>query len=180
MTFYRFVPGLLIEERKYREIEHPFKGHKIKIQINVKHKDFPCLKSNIISCNSFLLDFVKSKVQVKANAISIEDLIADKILASAKYKEITSGRSKFKDVVDMGLLFENFNINKEEVKRKIKTIYGDYDKLLNASVHNTLNMGKESKRVKGFSIFLHKDVKYIINTWTEFCRQVSENINELK
>ena len=181
LTFYRFVPGLLVEKRKYRELESPFRGHKIKVQINVKHKDFPCLKSGLITCNSFLLDFVKPDVMIKVNAVSIEDLIADKVLASAKHEDILSGRSKFKDVVDLYLLFKNFNINKEVVKRKIITIYSDSDrdKFLNASSHNILNMGRESERIKGFSILLHEDVKYITDNWAESCAHVSENINDL-
>ncbi|PKP60338.1 MAG: hypothetical protein CVT88_03415 [Candidatus Altiarchaeales archaeon HGW-Altiarchaeales-1] len=182
-TFYRIVPtklGLKLHLKEMREI---IPGETIKVQINFKH-EIPAFKSIEKEYCSFIYLSPDLKEKVKFTHLSPEDLIADKILATAKYEEIGFGRERFKDVFDIGMLLKYHDVDFNMVYRKLEYISDksniQVERLIEASINNQKKMkNKLVLSLAGFNALLCRNVRFNEDSWLNFCDKSIEKIKSL-
>ncbi len=149
----------------------------IKVQVNYKHSWLPAIKK-VIKPVEFLITEV-----VPLNAVifpheSIEDLIADKLLATNEH----TGRERFKDAYDLMVLLE-LNHDRILINNKLALIAGrtksDVGKLIKSSASTVMAFGERSGEARGFASMVARGGKELIRDWEIGCERTAEKIMKL-
>ena len=177
-TFYRIVPTKLGLKLRLKELKKIIQGEVIKVQINFKH-EIPAFKSIEKEYCSFIYLNPDLKEKVIFTHLSVEDLVADKILATAVHEEIVFGRERFKDVFDIGMLLEYCDIDFNLINKKLEYISDEsgiqVNRLIDASLNNQEKMkNKLVPSLVGVNALLCRDVRFDEDTWLNFCDKIIE------
>ncbi len=172
VTFYRIIPTKPGLKLRLKELEQRIPGEVIKVQINFKH-EIPAFKSIDKEYCSFIYLNPDLKEKVTFTHLSHEDLIADKILATAKHGKIAFGRERFKDVFDIGMLLEYCDINFNLINKKLEYISGEsgtpLEQLVEASLNNIAKMkNKLVSLLAGFNALLCRNARFNEDSWLNF------------
>lgn len=159
-------------------------GQSIKVQVNVKHKELPAMKILSKTINSFIYDIcLLEEEEVRFDCSSPEDLFADKIIASAA--SIGTGREKFKDVYDMGMLL-TLNLNFDLVFKKIEYIAEkrnpdslDVLKSSKDSITNIMNEYLSLEKLSGPNSIIVLQSRFDVKKWHEFCNRIIKILEEI-
>ncbi len=178
ITFNRRMPSRLGEYTKTGKYE--VMGKNIKIQINYKHAWLPALKIIDKEPRFFILKYQKMKKKYVYPSSSLEDLIADKILATMEEKE--GGRERLKDIYDLMVLFR-IKHRKEKILDKLELIAGRKGNtpsiILKSSSTNISKFVEKDMEAQGFMSLAGIDGKKIIENWEINCISLVKTIQEI-
>lgn len=154
-------------------------GKSIRVQINYKHSWLPALKPCLKNPEFFIFDHEKPKKSGKILHSSIEDLIADKILALSMVGPF--GRERFKDVYDLAMItVKGFDADLVAEKlvlvgRKSNLEAGAF---VRGAVETISSIGTQSQEAKGFASMIGRMGRLDISNWGEFCLSTAERLRK--
>ncbi len=164
---------------RFGEYEHvagsDVQAKSIRIQINFKHAWLPAIKKVIKPVKFFIMEeAVPGEVIVFPHA-SIEDLIADKIMATEEH----AGRERFKDIYDLMALL-NLDFDGTLVNNKLALIARktgrDAGELLRSSANTVMVFGDRTNEAQGFASMVCKGGKALIKDWEIGCEKTARKI----
>ncbi|MBN2013956.1 MAG: nucleotidyl transferase AbiEii/AbiGii toxin family protein [Candidatus Altiarchaeota archaeon] len=175
ITFNRRMPSRLGEYVKAGELEVQAKN--MKIQVNYKHAWMPAIKTIDKKPRFFILEHQKMKGFTYPSS-SLNDLIADKILATTK----ETGRERFKDVYDLMTLFMQ-KYEKKQILEKLERILEKKgqqpETTIKSSATNIGRFTEKSLEAQGFKSLVCKDGRKLIENWETNCLKLTEKMNSL-
>ncbi len=179
MTFVRKMPSRFDEV--IRVGGDSIQGIDQRIQINFKNAWLPSVKPVRSEPNFVILKYEKPQFKAEIFHSSVEDLIADKILATCNVHGF--GRERFKDVYDLGMILEMERDN-ELIMRKISMIAHkkgvDPHSFIEGSVETISRISDRSQEARGFASMVGKGGRErIIPSWEMFCLDVIEQIRSI-
>ncbi|MEA3557949.1 MAG: nucleotidyl transferase AbiEii/AbiGii toxin family protein, partial [Candidatus Thermoplasmatota archaeon] len=149
MTFIRRMPSRFNE--MIRAGENTIQGIEQRIQINFKNSWLPAIKPMKMEPDFLVLGYEKPQFRFETIHSSIEDLIADKILATCNVHGF--GRERFKDVYDLGMILDLERVN-ELVMEKLSLIARqkgvDPSNFIEGSVEMISRISERFQEVVGF------------------------------
>jgi len=149
----------------------------IRVQINYKHSWLPALNPFMRIPEFFIFDHVKPRKREKIIHSSIEDLVADKILALSVVEPF--GRERFKDVYDLAMITTlDFDVN--VVLEKLELV-GRRSNLepaafVKGAVETVSSFGTRSQEAGGFASMVGRLGREKISNWDDFCLTAAERI----
>jgi len=149
----------------------------IRIQINYKHSWLPALKPCMKIPEFFIFEHEKPLKCEKIAHSSLEDLIADKILALCMVGPF--GRERFKDVYDLAMItMEDFNVGVVQEKLVLvgKKSNIEAGAFVKGAVETISSFGSRSQEARGFSSMVGREGRQKILNWDEFCISTAERI----
>jgi hypothetical protein len=179
MTFVRKMPSRFDE--MIRVDGDSIQGIEQRIQINFKNAWLPSIKSVRSEPDFVILVYEKPQFKTEVIHSSIEDLIADKILATCNVHGF--GRERFKDVYDLGMIFDLKRDN-ELIMRKLSLIANkkgvDPLSFIEGSVETISRISDRSQEARGFASMVGKGGRErIFPSWEMFCLDVIEQIRSI-
>ncbi|GFO96371.1 hypothetical protein ig2599ANME_0559 [groundwater metagenome] len=149
----------------------------IKVQINYKHSWLPAIKKVMKPVEFFVMETAPAKTVVFPHE-SIEDLIADKLLATNEH----TGRERFKDVYDLMILLD-LNYDRTLINDKLSLIArktgGDAGDLIRSSASTVISFGERADEARGFASMVARGGKELIRDWEIGCEKTAEKIMQL-
>lgn len=150
----------------------------IRVQINYKHAWLPAVKKVLKPVEFFIKEEALPEEEVVFPHASIEDLIADKILATEEH----TGRERFKDIYDlMALLALDFD--RTLVIKKLTLIAERTGRnaagLLRSSANTVMSFGERSGEALGFASMVNKGGKELVKNWEIGCEKTTQKILKL-
>lgn len=149
----------------------------IKVQVNYKHSWLPAIKKVMKPVEFFITEVAPFKAVVFPHE-SIEDLIADKLLATNEH----TGRERFKDVYDLMVLL-NLRHDRTLINDKLALIAGrtkrDAGELRRSSASTVMAFGEWSDEARGFASMVARGGKELIRDWEINCERTAEKIMRL-
>lgn len=179
MTFIRRMPTRFNEMIKVGNDR--IQGIDQRIQINFKNAWLPSVKPVRSEPDFVILKYEKPQFKAEVIHSSIEDLIADKILATCNVHGF--GRERFKDVYDLGMILDLKRDN-ELIMRKLSLIAQkkgvDPQSFIEGSVETISRISDRSQEAIGFASMVGKGGRErIISSWEMFCLDVIEQIRSI-
>gem|GEM_PF-3009305 len=179
MTFVRKMPSRFDEV--IRVDGDSIQGIEQRIQINFDNAWLPSVKSVRSEPDFVILKYEKPRFKAEVIHSSIEDLIADKILATCNVHGF--GRERFKDVYDLGMILDLKRDN-ELIMRKLSLIAQkkgvDPLSFIEGSVETISRISDRSQEARGFASMVGKGGREkIISSWEMFCLYVIEQIRSI-
>jgi len=166
LNFNRRMPSLLGEYVKVGNSEVLAKN--IRIQINYKHAWLSALHVNTKKIEFFISRFQAPQKSFVYPCSSLEDLIADKILAAMN----NGGRERFKDAYDLILLFMQ-GYRKDKILEKLEIVSRrkgyTADTILKSSANTISNLAEKDIEAQGFGSLVCRGGKEIIKNWGMDC-----------
>jgi predicted nucleotidyltransferase component of viral defense system len=168
---------------RFGEYEHAagndVQAKSIRIQINYKHAWLPAIKKVIKPVRFFVIEEEAPEEEVIFPHSSIEDLIADKIMATEEH----TGRERFKDIYDlMVLLHLEFDITLVNNKLTLiaSKIGRDAGELLRSSANTVMAFGERTGEAQGFASMVCRGGKALIKDWEIECERTAKNIMQFQ
>ncbi len=147
----------------------------IRVQINCKHAWLPAVKKVLKPVEFFIMDEAMPVEAVVFPHSSIEDLIADKIMATEEH----TGRERFKDVYDLMVLF-NLDFDRTIVNNKLELIAKqtgrDHGELLKSSANTVMAFGDQASEAQGFASMVCRGGKELVKDWEIMCEKTAGKI----
>lgn len=164
---------------RFGEYEHvvgsDVQAKSIRIQINCKHAWLPSIKKILKPVEFYIMEEAKPIETVIFPHSSIEDLIADKIMAT----QVHTGRERFKDVYDLKVLF-NLDFDRTAVNTKLALIAKktgrDAGELLKSSSNTVMAFGDRNNEAQGFASMVCRGGKELIKDWEIMCEKTARTI----
>ena len=164
---------------RFGEYEHvagnDVQAKSIRVQINCKNAWLPAIKKVIKPVEFYIMEEAKPVEAVVFPHSSIEDLIADKIMAT----QVHTGRERFKDVYDLKVLF-NLDFDRTTVNTKLALIAKetgrDAGELLNSSANTVMAFGDRNNEAQGFASMVCRNGKELIKGWEIMCEKTARTI----
>ncbi len=168
---------------RFGEYEHvagsDVQAKSIKVQINYKHAWLPAIKKVVKPVEFFIAGEAVPREAVVFPHESIEDLIADKIMATEEH----TGRERFKDIYDLIILLD-LNFDKDLVTKKLdhiaKKIGRDAKELLMSSANTVMAFGDRASEAQGFASMVCRGGKVLIKDWEIGCEKTAKKIMQLQ
>ncbi len=149
----------------------------IQVQVNYKHSWLPAIKKVMKPVEFFITEVAPLNAVVFPHE-SIEDLIADKLLATNEH----TGRERFKDVYDLMVLLD-LNHDRTLINDKLKLIAGrtkrDAGELRISSASTVMAFGERSDEARGFASMVARGGKDLIKDWEIGCERTATKIMRL-
>lgn len=146
----------------------------IRVQINYKHSWLPAIKK-VMKPVEFLITEVSPLNAVVFPHESVEDLIADKLLATNEH----TGRERFKDVYDLMVLLD-LDYDRVLINDKLALIAGrakrDVGELIRSSAGTVMAFGERTDDARGFASMVARGGKELIRDWEIGCEGTAEKI----
>ena len=147
----------------------------IRVQINYKHSWLPALKPFLKEPEFFIFEYQKPLRNEKVMHSSVEDLIADKILALSMVGAF--GRERFKDVYDLATI-TTLDFDVDVVLEKLKLV-GRRSNLeagafVKGAVETVSSFGSRSQEARGFASMVARLGREKISHWDDFCMTAAE------
>ena len=179
MTFVRRMPTRFNEMIRIGEGTIP--GIEQRIQINYKNSWLPAINPVTKEPEFVILGYEKPLSRTVVIHSSIEDLIADKILATCNVHGF--GRERFKDVYDLGMILYR-DREDDLVARKLSMIAqkkGVFPQsFIEGSVEMISGISEMSQSAKGFASMVGTEGRgKIYSNWETFCFDVIEKIRSI-
>lgn len=167
---------------RFGEYEHvagnDVQAKSIRVQINCKHAWLPAVKKVVKPVEFYIMEEAVPRDVVVFPHSSIEDLIADKIMATEEH----TGRERFKDVYDLMVLF-NLDFDKTIVNNKLALIATktgrDAGELLRSSANTVMAFGDRGNEARGFASMVCRGGKELVKDWEIMCEKTAEKILQL-
>ncbi len=167
---------------RFGEYEHvagnDVQAKSIRVQINCKHAWLPAIKKIVKPVVFFIMEEAVPVEMVVFPHSSIEDLIADKIMAT----HVHTGRERFKDVYDLMVLF-NLDFDRTIVNNKLALIAKkrgiDALELHRPSANTVMTFGDRNNEAQGFASMVCRGGKELIKDWEIMCEKTAEKILQL-
>ncbi|MGA1822844.1 MAG: nucleotidyl transferase AbiEii/AbiGii toxin family protein [Thermoplasmatota archaeon] len=180
MTFIRRMPTRFNEMIKVGN--DSIQGIDQRIQINFKNAWLPAIKPISKDAAFIIVEFERPEFKTNVIHSSVEDLIADKILATCNVHGF--GRERFKDVYDLEMLLD-LDRDNELIMKKLSLIAQkkgvDPLSFIEGSVETISRISDRSQEARGFASMVGKGGRErIIPSWEMFCLDVIERIRSIK
>ncbi len=150
----------------------------IRVQINYKHAWLPAIKKVVKPVEFFIKSEALPGEEVIFPHASIEDLIADKILATEEH----TGRERFKDVYDLMVLLA-LDFDRTLVINKLTLIAERTGRnaveMLRSSASTVMAFGDRSSEAQGFASMVCKGGKELVKDWELGCEKTAGKILRL-
>jgi predicted nucleotidyltransferase component of viral defense system len=167
---------------RFGEYEHvagsDVQAKSIRAQINFKHAWLPAIKKVVKPVEFFIADEASPGEAVVFPHESIEDLIADKIMATEEH----TGRERFKDIYDLIVLLD-LDFDKALINEKLaliaKKIGRDAKELLRSSANTVMAFGDRASEAQGFASMVCRGGKALIKDWEIGCERLAEKIMQV-
>jgi predicted nucleotidyltransferase component of viral defense system len=167
---------------RFGEYEHvagsDVQAKSIRIQINFKHAWLPAIKKVVKPVEFFIADEASPGEAVVFPHESIEDLIADKIMATEEH----TGRERFKDIYDLMVLLD-LDFDKALINEKLvliaKKIGRDAKELLRSSANTVMAFGDRASEAQGFASMVCRGGKALIKDWEIGCERLADKIMQV-
>jgi len=150
----------------------------IRVQINLKHAWLPAIKTVRRPVSFFVCEEVRPKHRVLFPHASVEDLVADKVLATRQ----RSGRERFKDVYDLMVLLglrPDPAIILEKLRRVAETAGGTAGEYLGSSATTVAAFGERSAEARGFAAMACRGGKELVAEWEMRCLETARELREM-
>lgn len=147
----------------------------IRVQVNLKHAWLPAVKTVKRPVSFFICEKVKPRRRVLFPHSSIEDLVADKLLATRQ----GSGRERFKDVYDLMVMLElrpDSSIVLDKLSRIAKEAGGSAAETLRSSAETVASFGERSAEAKGFASMVCRGGRELVMDWEMRCLETARRI----
>lgn len=164
---------------RFGEYEHvadnDLQAKSIRVQINCKHAWLPAVKKVLKPVEFFIMEEAIPVEAVIFPHSSIEDLIADKIMATEEH----TGRERFKDVYDLMVLF-TLDFDKTIVNNKLELIAKktgrDPGELKKSSANTVMAFGDRASEAQGFASMVCRGGKELVKDWEIMCEKTAGKI----
>lgn len=168
---------------RFGEYEHvagsDVQAKSIRVQINFKHAWLPAIKKVVKPVEFFIAGEAAPGEAVVFPHESIEDLIADKIMATEEH----TGRERFKDIYDLMVLLA-LDFDRTLVTKKLdliaEKIGRDAKELLRSSANTVMTFGDRANEAQGFASMVCRGGKALIKDWEIGCERLAEKIMQLQ
>ncbi len=168
---------------RFGEYEHvagsDVQAKSIRVQINFKHAWLPAIKKVVKPVEFFIADGASPREAVIFPHASIEDLIADKIMATEEH----TGRERFKDIYDLTVLLD-LDFDKALINEKLALIARktgrDAGELLRSSANTVMAFGDRAHEAQGFASMVCRGGKVLIKDWEIGCERTAQKIMQLQ
>lgn len=168
---------------RFGEYEHvagnDVQAKSIRVQINYKHAWLPAIKKVAKPVEFFIAGEAVPGEAVVIPHASIEDLIADKIMATEEH----TGRERFKSIYDLTVLLD-LDFDKALINEKLDLIAKktgrDAKELLSSSANTVMAFGNRASEAQGFASMVSRGGKVIIKDWEIGCEKTAEKIMQLQ
>jgi predicted nucleotidyltransferase component of viral defense system len=168
---------------RFGEYEHvtgnDVQAKSIRVQINCKHAWLPAIKKVVKPVEFFIMDEAVPREVVIFPHSSIEDLIADKIMATEEH----TGRERFKDVYDLMVLLK-LDFDGTLVNNKLALIARktgrDPAELQRSSANTVMAFGDRGNEAQGFASMVCRSGKELIKDWEIGCEKTARKILQVE
>ncbi len=168
---------------RFGEYEHvsgnDVQAKSIRVQINFKHAWLPAIKKVVKPVNFFIADEASPIDVIIFPHASIEDLIADKIMATEEH----TGRERFKDIYDLMVLLD-LDFDKALINEKLaliaKKMGRDAKELIRSSANTVIAFGDRAIEAQGCASMVCGGGKAIIKDWEIGCEKTAQKIMQLQ
>jgi len=146
----------------------------IRVQVNYKHSWLPAIKKVMKPVEFFITEVAPVNAVVFPHE-SIEDLIADKLLATNEH----TGRERFKDVYDLMILLD-LGFDRSLINDKLALIAArtkrDAGELIRSSAGTVMAFGERADEARGFASMVARGGKEHIKKWEIECEKTAQKI----
>ncbi len=150
----------------------------IRVQINYKHAWLPAIKKVVKPVEFFIKGEALPMEEIVFPHASIEDLIADKILATEEH----TGRERFKDIYDLMVLLA-LDFDRKLIIDKLNLIAERTGRnaieLLRSSASTVMAFGDRSNEALGFASMVNRGGKELVKDWEMGCEKTAQKIMQL-
>lgn len=178
--FARYLPTPFDELASRDGVE--FQARMLRVQVNVKHHEFPALDPQRRAVAFFTHPALKPKRAVETECASAADLTADKILTITKNVG-GFGRERIKDFYDLFAL-RRVKVRQERVREKLDRVAamasatrGD---ILKGALERCEDVRVHYAQAKGFVTSVCKDGKALLDDWEGELGQLQAQLRKLR
>jgi len=150
----------------------------IRVRVNLKHTWLPAVRTVTRPVSFFICEKVRPRHRVLFPHASMEDLVADKLLATRQ----RFGRERFKDVYDLMVMLDlrpDPAIVLDKLGRIAKEAGGSAAETLRSSAETVAAFGERSAEAKGFASMVCRGGRALVGDWEMRCLETARRIRSM-